>query len=89
MNADRALTVRVLRTRTQTDDLRALETTYDIYAPLYQKDLRPSREALRIALDELAATNPRAAGADVDRMLELRFVDELARSGFVERLYGR
>jgi NitT/TauT family transport system substrate-binding protein len=89
MRTDRDLALRALGVGTQTSDARALNATYDIYTPLFERDLRLSREALRTAIDQLAATNPRAAGTEVERLIDPRFVDELTRSGFVERLYAR
>jgi hypothetical protein len=34
-------------------------------------------------------TDPRAAKFKAEDMVELRFVDELRKSGFVEKLYSR
>jgi NitT/TauT family transport system substrate-binding protein len=89
MLTDRDLAVRALAAGTQTNDARALNATYDIYTPLFERDLRLSREALRTVIDQLAAANPRAAGIEVERLIDPRFVDELKASGFVERLYAR
>jgi hypothetical protein len=36
-----------------------------------------------------ALTDPRAAKVKAEEMVELRFVDELRKSGFIEKLYGR
>jgi hypothetical protein len=36
-----------------------------------------------------ALTDPRAAKVKAEDMVELRFVDELRKSGFLEKLYGR
>ena len=36
-----------------------------------------------------AATDPRAAKFKAEDMVELRFVDEMRKSGFVDKLYGR
>ena len=89
MLTDRDLAVRALAVGTQTNDARALNATYDIYAPLFERDLRLSREALRVAIDQLAVANPRAASMEVERLIEPRFVDELKTSGYIERLYAR
>ncbi len=89
VRTDRDLAIRALAAGTQTNDARALAATYDIYTPLFERDLRLSRAAVQTAVDQLAASNPRAAGVDVDRMIDMRFVDELARSGFVDRLYAQ
>jgi NitT/TauT family transport system substrate-binding protein len=86
---DRPLAIRALQTYTRNDDPRILDTTYETYAPTYERDLRISRDSLRTALEQLAASNPRAANADVDRLIEPRFVEELARGGLLDRLYAR
>ena len=36
-----------------------------------------------------ALTDPRAGKFKAEEMVELRFVDEMKKSGFVEKLYGR
>jgi len=88
IKTDRATALRSLQGGTKTDDPRALEEGYEIYAPLYERDLRLSREAFRNALEELAHTNPRAASTSPDNLIDSRFVDEIRQSGLIERLYG-
>jgi ABC-type nitrate/sulfonate/bicarbonate transport system substrate-binding protein len=89
LREDRPLAIRVLQAETRIDDPRAVEESYDIYTPLFERDLRLSREAFRAALEELARTNPRAADANADSLMDPRFVDEIRQSGLVERLYAR
>jgi hypothetical protein len=40
-------------------------------------------------LDELARTNERAGSANVDAMLDPRFVDAVRESGLTDQLYSR
>jgi hypothetical protein len=40
-------------------------------------------------LEVQAATDARAAKFKAEDMVELRFVDEMRKSGFVDKLYGR
>jgi NitT/TauT family transport system substrate-binding protein len=89
LQVDRPLALRVLQERTQIDDPKVLAESYELNAPLFERNLRISRAALRSALDGLARTNARAAGADVERVIDPRFVDEIAESGLVERLYNQ
>jgi|SRR5579884_725969 len=86
---DRDLALRVLQAQTKTDDPRVLAATYEVYAPLFDRDLRLSREAFQAAIDQLAVSNPRAASASPDAMVDRRFVNELAQSGLLERLGAR
>jgi ABC-type nitrate/sulfonate/bicarbonate transport system substrate-binding protein len=89
LKTDRPLALRSLQAGTRTEDQRAIEEAYEVYAPLFERDLRLSPEAFRTAFDELAFNNPRAASADPDGFIDGRFVEELRQSGLVERLYGR
>ena len=43
----------------------------------------------RNQLDELAAANPKAAAVSPEDMMDLRFVEEVERSGLARRLYGQ
>jgi NitT/TauT family transport system substrate-binding protein len=88
IKTDRPLAVRSLQTGTRTEDQRAIEEAYEVYAPLFERDLRLSHEAFRTAFEELAHNNPRAASADPASFMDGRFVDELRQSGLVDRLYG-
>jgi hypothetical protein len=88
LHTDRTLALDALRKYGRNDDPRVLTTTFQTYAPTYEKDLRLSRESLRAALEQLAASNPRAASVSLDQVIESRFVDEIRASGLVECLYA-
>jgi NitT/TauT family transport system substrate-binding protein len=89
VKTDRAFTVKVLGEKLKSEDTRANEDAYDIYAPIFERDLRVSRAQFQTALEELARTRPEAANLDPTTMYDNRFVDEIAQSGLVQRLYGR
>jgi hypothetical protein len=40
-------------------------------------------------LQDLAATNPKAAKANAKEMVDMRFIKELEDSGFIKSLYGK
>jgi len=46
-------------------------------------------EGLKQTLDVQALTDPRAAKFKAEDFVELRFVDDMKKSGFVDKLYGR
>jgi hypothetical protein len=46
-------------------------------------------EGLKATLEVQALTDTRAAKAKVDDFVDLRFVDELRKNGFINKLYGR
>ncbi len=66
-----------------------LEAAHTANSPLLAEDTYPTLEGLRQTLEVQALTDPRAAQYKAEDMVELRFVDEMKKSGFVDRLYGR
>ncbi len=66
-----------------------LEAAHTANSPLLAEDTYPTLEGLRQTLEVQALTDPRAAKYKAEDMVELRFVDEMKKSGFVDRLYGR
>jgi ABC-type nitrate/sulfonate/bicarbonate transport system substrate-binding protein len=65
-----------------------LEGAYAANSELIVNDTYPTLEGLKNTLEIQALTDPRAAKAKAADFVELRFVDELRKSGFVEKLYG-
>jgi NitT/TauT family transport system substrate-binding protein len=66
-----------------------LEAAYAANSAILVDDTYPTLEGLRQTLEIQALTDPRAAKAKAEEFVELRFVEELKRSGFVDQLYGR
>jgi NitT/TauT family transport system substrate-binding protein len=66
-----------------------LEGAHAANSELLIDDTYPTVEGLKQTLEIQALTDPRAAKAKVEDFVELRFVDEMRKSGFVEKLYGR
>ncbi|HEY2922378.1 MAG TPA: ABC transporter substrate-binding protein [Candidatus Binatia bacterium] len=66
-----------------------LEGAHAANSALLVEDTYPTIEGLKQTLDVQALTDPRASKAKAEELVELRFVDELRKSGFVEKLSGR
>ena len=66
-----------------------LEGAYAANSELLVDDGYPTLEGLKQTLELQALTDSKAAKARVEDFVELRFVDELRKSGFVDKLYGR
>jgi len=63
-----------------------LDGAYAANAELLADDGYPTLEGLKQTLEIQALTDPRAAKAKVEDFVELRFVDEVRKSGSVEKL---
>jgi hypothetical protein len=66
-----------------------LEGAHTANSELLVEDTYPTIEGLRQTLEVQALSDPRAAKIKAEEIVELRFVDELKNSGFVDKLYGR
>ncbi|MBI4522436.1 MAG: ABC transporter substrate-binding protein [Deltaproteobacteria bacterium] len=81
--------VKVMQKYTRGLSRAIIEGAYAANRDLLVDDGYPTLEGLKNTLDVQALSDPKAAKAKVEDFVELRFVDELRKSGFVEKLYGR
>jgi hypothetical protein len=66
-----------------------LEGAHAANSELMVEDTYPTIEGLKQTLEVQALIDARATKIRAEDVVELRFVDELKQSGFVEKLYGR
>ena len=64
-------------------------SSYAAYRELLVKDVYPTLEGLKNTLEIQLFLDPKAAKAKVDDFVDVRFVDELRKTGFIDSLYGR
>ena len=67
----------------------ALEGGYDSFNKLLVEDTYPTLEGLKNILEIQASIDPKAAKAKPEDFVDLRFLDELKRSDFFNKLYKR
>ena len=78
------LTQKFLDVKDQAD----AKAAYEAYVKIYPDDLRPSLAGLRLVLNELAKTNPKAAAMKPEQLVDTSTLDALEREGFFRRLRG-
>ena len=59
-----------------------------IYVPVFQKVPRPSFPGMQTLREFLLAKYPTAMSLKESDIADPSFIDELERSGFIDRLYG-
>jgi hypothetical protein len=64
-----------------------LEGSWAAYSELLEKDLHPTLEGLSDTLAVQASWDSKAAKAKPEDFVDLRFVNNLKRSGYIEKLY--
>jgi len=79
----------IMKKYTRGQKRSVLEGAYKAYDELYVEDTHPTLEGLQNTLDVQAEFDPKAAGAKAEDFVDLRFVNELKKTGFIDKLYGK
>jgi hypothetical protein len=67
----------------------ALEGGYDSFNKLLVEDTYPTLEGIKNILGIQATIDPTAAKARPEDFVDFRFLDELKKNGYLDKLYGR
>jgi ABC-type nitrate/sulfonate/bicarbonate transport system substrate-binding protein len=71
------------------DDPESLERAYNSLKMILPETPAPTPDGVKTLLDDISAKNPKAAAANPKDFVDMTFVEELERSGFIKQLYGR
>jgi hypothetical protein len=82
------IVVPLLQRYLKIEDRKAAEELHAFHVPVFQKVPRPSFPGMQALRDFLAAKYPAAVSLKESDIADSSFVDELERSGFVDRLYA-
>lgn len=80
--------IKIMQKYTRGQNRAVLDETYEAYSDLFVEDTRPTMEGLKNTLAIQASWDPKAAKANVADLVYVRFVDEMKKSGFIDRLYS-
>jgi ABC-type nitrate/sulfonate/bicarbonate transport system substrate-binding protein len=80
------IALKALQRYTRVTDLEILEETHKEYRELMESAPYTSRRGIETILAELAVSDPKARQAKPDDFVDMRFVTELERDGFFEKL---
>ena len=81
------LTKRSIRKYMRFKDERDTEEAYQVIQDVMPKKPYPTVEGVKAVLDELSPKLPAAKTAQPREFMDIRFIEELDRSGFIDRLY--
>jgi ABC-type nitrate/sulfonate/bicarbonate transport system substrate-binding protein len=81
--------IKIMSKYTRGPSRTILEGAYSAYSQLFVDDTYPTLEGLRNTLEVQSSWDPKAARAKAEDFVDLRFVDQLRSSGFIDKLYGR
>jgi ABC-type nitrate/sulfonate/bicarbonate transport system substrate-binding protein len=89
LHSDKDLTLTVLSKQLKFDDRQVLAAAYDAEIRALERRLEIKWEGLEAVLDEVGQSDPRARDVKPRDLVDRRFLDDMERSGFFERLWGR
>ena len=81
--------VKIMQKYSRGPGLTFFEEVYDSNIALLVDDAYPTLEGLKNTLEIQATLDSKAAKAKPEDFVDLRFVDELRTSGFIEKLYSK
>lgn len=82
-------TLKIMGKYTRGANRAVLEGAYAAYYKLFVEDTYPTVEGLRNTLEIQSTWDPKVAKAKAEDFFDLRFVDQLRSSSFIDKLYGR
>jgi ABC-type nitrate/sulfonate/bicarbonate transport system substrate-binding protein len=77
----------ILKRYTRIDAPDIIKATYDLHVKLFPKVPEIFPEDLKLVLEEVALTNPKAKGANPASFIDVRTAKEVIASGFVEQIH--
>lgn len=82
------IVVPLLQRYLKIEDRKVVEELYAFHVPVFQKVPRPSFQGMLALREFLAAKYPTAVSLKETDIADSSFIDELERSGFIDRLYA-
>jgi ABC-type nitrate/sulfonate/bicarbonate transport system substrate-binding protein len=87
LHSDKEFTYKVLEKQLRLKDRKILDASYNGEIKALDPKLNITLEGVQAILDDVAKTDARAKGVKADDMVDRRFLDEMGKSGFFEKLW--
>jgi NitT/TauT family transport system substrate-binding protein len=88
MHTDREFMYKVMSKYLRIDDRKLLESSYNVESKALEPRLALRPEGIQSTLDEIAPIEPRAKNVKPQEMIDMRYLDEMEKSGFFEQIWG-
>jgi ABC-type nitrate/sulfonate/bicarbonate transport system substrate-binding protein len=77
----------ILRKYLRLDDSEVVKATYDFFAEKLPRSPRISQKAFTLMSDGMKTFNPQIGKVTFEQVIDIRFVDEMEKDGFITQLY--
>jgi len=88
LHTDREFTYKILGKYLRLDDRKILDAAYNAEIKALEPRLVIKAEALQAILEEISPGEPRAKKVKAQELIDARYVDEMEKSGFFDRLWS-
>lgn len=88
LHTDTEFTYKVLGKQLRVQDRKILDAAYNDEIKVLERRLELKMEALQATLDDVAQVDPRAKKVRPRDLVDLRYVDDMEKSGVFDRLWG-
>lgn len=88
LHTDKEATFKVLGKYLRVDDRKILESGYNAEIKALEPRMELKLDALQAILDDIALTDPRAKSVKAQELYDRRYLDEMEKSGFFEKVWG-
>lgn len=88
IHTDREFVYKVMAKYLRLSDRKILDAAYNGEVKALEKNLEITNEGIQSILDEVSRTDPRAKQIKSHDLIDRRFLNEMNKSGFFEKLWG-
>jgi ABC-type nitrate/sulfonate/bicarbonate transport system substrate-binding protein len=89
IHTDRDLVYRVLGKKLRVTDKRILDAAYNAEIKALESRLAMSTESIQAMIEDVAQTDPRAKKVKAQEMIDMRYIDDMEKSGFFEQIWKK
>ena len=88
LHTDKEVVFKVLAKYLRIDDKKVLDQAYNAEIKALEPRMELRMEAVQAILDDVAPTDPRAKKFKPQDLYDRRYLDEMEKSGFLDKLWG-
>ncbi len=89
LHTDKEFTYKVLGKQLRVSDRKVLDSAYNAEIKALEQRMVIKPEALQAILDEVAQVDPRAKKVKPQDLMDMRYVEEMEKSGFMDSLWSK
>lgn len=88
LHTDREFAYKILAKQLRIENRKVLDAAYNAEVPALERRMDIKPDALQAMLDEIAQIDPRAKKVRPQELVDRRYLDEMEKSGFFDKLWG-